>query len=291
MSTGAKREIDSVTGVETTGHEWDGIKELNKPLPRWWVWTFYATIVWSIGYWIVYPAWPTLTDYTRGLWGYSQRATVAQQINDARAAQGGMRDKLDKTPLADVRKDADLLRFAMAGGKASFQTNCAPCHGRGAEGFIGYPNLNDDDWLWGGKIEEIYDTIQYGIRSGHAQARQSQMPRYGLDELLTAQQIDSVAEYVLSLSGKATNPAAVDGGKKIFAEQCAGCHGADAKGIQKDGSPNLTDGLWLHGGSKAQVVESIRTGRGSQMPWWVGRLDQVTLKSLAVYVHSLGGGK
>jgi cytochrome c oxidase cbb3-type subunit III len=292
MSTGAKREIDSVTGVETTGHEWDGIKELNKPLPRWWVWTFYVTILWSIGYWIVYPAWPTFTGYTKGIWGYSQRATVAQEVSDARAAQGGLRDKLDKTPLADVRKDADLLRFAMAGGQAAFQTNCAPCHGRGAQGFLGYPNLNDDDWLWGGKIEEIHDTILYGIRSGDPKTRVSPpMPRFGVDNLLNPAQINDVTEYVLSLSGKAGDQAAAGRGAAIYKAECALCHADDGKGKADQGAPSLADGIWLYGSRKEQISESIHNGRAGMMPGWQGRLDPVTLKSLSVYVHSLGGGK
>ena len=289
--TGRNREIDDVTGIETTGHTWDGIKELNKPLPRWWVWTFYATIVWAIGYWIVYPTWPTFTGYTKGLWGYSQRATVAGDVKAAQSAQGGMRDQLAGASLDKIRSDPDLLRFAMAGGAAAFQTNCAPCHGRGAQGFSGYPNLNDDDWLWGGAIDDIHKTISFGVRSDRKEARASQMPRYGLDKLLEEPQIADVAEYVLSLSGKSESSVAAARGQKIFAEQCASCHGADGKGKQEQGSPNLADEIWLYGGSRQAVIESIRTGRGGMMPAWAGRLDPVTLKSLAVYVHSLGGGK
>jgi cytochrome c oxidase cbb3-type subunit 3 len=258
------------------------------------VWTFYATIVWSIGYWIVYPAWPTMTGYTKGVWGYSQRAVVAKQSEDARAAQATMRQKVQATPLAEIRsgKDPELLRFAMGAGNAAFQTNCAPCHGRGGAGFVGYPNLNDDDWIWGGSIEDIHKTILYGVRSGHAQTRTGpQMPRYGIDNMLDDKQIDAVAEYVLSLSGKATDPAGVTAGAKVFAENCVECHGKDGRGKPEQGAPNLADTIWLFGGTKQAVVESVRTGRAGQMPWWVGRLDEVTLKSLAVYVHSLGVGK
>ena len=286
-----KREIDAHTGIETTGHEWDGLKELNKPLPRWWVWTFYATILWSLGYWIVYPAWPTLTGYTKGIWNYSQRSVVAGDIRKGQEAQAGFREKIRDTALAEIRKSPDLLRFAMAAGLSSFQTNCAPCHGRSAQGFPGYPNLNDDDWLWGGGIDDIHKTILYGVRSGHPSARVGQMPRYGLDNLLPETDIDAAAEYVLSLTKRATSEGAVARGAQIWKEQCAGCHGAEAKGILEQGSPNLTDGIWLYGDSKAAIVESIRTGRGGQMPAWGDRLDPVTLKSLAVYVHSLGGGK
>jgi len=289
--TAQRRDVDAVTGVETTGHEWDGIKELNKPLPRWWLLTFYATIVWAVGYWVVYPAWPTLSGYTRGMFGYSQRVTVADEVKAAQAAQGGLRDKLAATPIERIKDDPDLLRFALAGGAAAFQANCAPCHGRGAQGFTGYPNLNDDDWIWGGTIEDIHKTISNGVRSDQKDARASQMPRYGLDKLLEDQQIADVAEYVLSLSGKSTDAAAVTRGQKVYADQCSNCHGADGKGNREQGAPNLTDDIWLYGGSRQAIIESIRTGRGGMMPAWAGRLDPVTIKSLAVYVHSLGGGK
>lgn len=285
------REIDAVTGVETTGHEWDGIKELNKPLPRWWLLTFYATIVWAVGYWVVYPAWPTLNGYTKGIWNYSQRATVTADVSAAKAAQAGLRDKLAKTPLADVKKDAELLRFAVAGGSAAFQTNCAPCHGRGAQGFAGYPNLNDDDWIWGGTLDEIQKTLQVGIRSDHAETRANAMPKYGLEKLMEEPQINDAAEYVLKLSGQKFDAAAADRGAKIFTEQCAECHNADGKGKLDRGAPNLTDGIWLYGGSKTAILDSIRTGRGGVMPAWTGRLDPTTIKALTVYVHSLGGGK
>lgn len=286
-----KREIDDVTGVETTGHAWDGIKELNKPLPKWWLMTFYVSIVWAIGYMIVYPAWPTLNGYTKGIWGYSQRAVVSEEIEGAKTAQATFRTALEKTPLAEVKNDPDLLRFAMVGGAASFATNCAPCHGRGAQGFAGYPNLNDDDWLWGGSLADIEKTIHYGIRSGHKDSRIGDMPKYGIDGLLQPTEIDDAAEFVLSLTKRATDAAAAARGAKTFGEQCATCHGAEGKGNVELGAPNLTDDIWLYGGGKPAIVQSIATGRGGSMPAWQGRLDPVTLKSLAVYVHSLGGGK
>jgi cytochrome c oxidase cbb3-type subunit 3 len=284
-------EIDEVTGVETTGHEWDGIKELNKSLPLWWIWTFYACIVWAIGYWILYPAFPTLVGYTEGTLGYSQRATVASEIADAKQAQARFRDALAAAPLKQVKSDPELLRFAMAGAAAAFATNCAPCHGRGAQGAAGYPNLNDDKWLWGGKLDEIYDTIRFGIRSGHGRTRDSQMPRFGIDKLLEPAQINDVAEFVLSLSGKSADRAAAERGQPVFAEQCSACHGDKGAGKLDVGAPSLVDGIWLYGGNKSAIVESIRTGRGGVMPAWESRLDPVTLKALAVYVHSLGGGQ
>jgi cytochrome c oxidase cbb3-type subunit 3 len=285
------KDIDQVTGVETTGHQWDGIKELNKPLPRWWLLTLYATVIWSIGYWVLYPAWPTLASYTKGTLGYSQRTVVAKDVADANAAQKTFRDQLASAPLAQVKSDPDLLRFAMAAGGAAFATNCAPCHGRSAQGAVGYPNLNDDDWIWGGTLDQVMQTVKGGVRSGHKLAREGMMPKYGIDGLLDTGQINDAAEYVLSLSNRSTDSAAAARGKTLFAEQCAGCHGDNAKGNQELGAPSLTDQIWLYGGSKPAIVESIRTGRGGVMPAWEGRLDPIVIKALAVYVHSLGGGK
>jgi cytochrome c oxidase cbb3-type subunit 3 len=287
----ANREIDDVTGIETTGHEWDGIKELNKPLPKWWLYVFYACIVWSIGYWVAYPAWPLISGYTEGMLGYSQRQTVAQNIKDARAAQAQSNEAIEKASLTEIAASSELLQFAIAGGRAAFGDNCAPCHGRGAQGFKGYPNLNDDDWIWGGTLDAIYLTLQHGIRAANDETRQSAMPRYGLDGVLTKEQISDTADYVLSLSGLNHEAAAAERGKAIFAENCAACHGEDGKGNQELGAPNLTDAIWLYGSAKADIVKSIETGRGGVMPAWAGRLDENTIKKLTIYVHSLGGGQ
>lgn len=288
----SRREIDQPTGVETTGHVWDDdIKELNKPLPRWWLWTFYATIVWAMGYWVAYPAWPTFAGYTKGLLEHSQRRTVTRDVAAASQSNAGLREQIAKLPIADILKSQDLSRFAEAVGRGAFAENCAACHGRGGQGAAGYPNLRDDDWLWGGKPEDILRTLRFGIRSEHKETRASQMPRFGLDKLLSDQQIDRVADYVLSLSSGAAPNANIQKGAAIFKEQCVSCHGDDGKGKQDLGAPNLTDRIWLYGSSKDAVVTSIRTGRGGVMPTWEGRLDIVTLKSLAVYVHSFGGGQ
>lgn len=291
----ANREIDAVTGVETTGHVWDGdLKELNKPLPRWWLLTFYATIVWALAFTVFYPAWPTFQGFgfTPGLLGYHQRAVVDKQVADGHSAQSAYRDQLAKTALGDIRANADLYRFTVAGGAAAFQTNCAPCHGRGAQGGVGFPNLNTDAWRWGGTLDQIHLTIQHGIRwAADKDTHDSAMPKFGVDKLLTDEQIDDVSDYVISLSRKDVDAAKVDRGQKIFAEQCAICHGENAKGNLEIGAPNLTSGLWLYGGRKEDIVTSIRTGRGGVMPAWAGRLDPVTIKSLALYVHDLGGGK
>lgn len=286
----SKPEIDEITGAETTGHEWDGLKELNKPLPKWWLWVLYASIVWSIAYWIAMPAWPLVSGYTRGLLGYSQREVVARSLNDARAAQAQYLQRIASADPAAIKADPDLLQFAMAGGQAAFGDNCAPCHGRGAQGGAGYPNLNDDDWLWGGTIDDIYHTITVGIRSADPDTRYNQMPAFGRDQILEPAQIADITDYVLTLSGQKANPEAAERGKTIFADNCAACHGEDGKGNREMGAPNLTDRLWLYGGTRPDIMETVRNSRNGVMPTWEGRLSDETIKQLAVYVHSLGGG-
>jgi len=283
-------EKDEHSGIYTTGHEWDGIKELNNPLPRWWVWTFYATVIWAFGYVIAYPAIPLISSATSGLLGYSSRASLADQVTSARDAQSVFLEQIAANDVDAIIANEELARFARAGGESLFKVNCSQCHGSGAAGSEGYPNLNDDDWIWGGRLADIEKTLLHGIRSTHASTRISDMPKFGVDKLLKDSEISDVAEYVLSLSRRSTDAAAVPRGEKVFAQQCASCHGKDGKGMQQQGGPNLTDGIWLYGGRRADIVESIRTGRGGVMPHWEGRLDPVTIKMLTVYVHSLGGG-
>jgi cytochrome c oxidase cbb3-type subunit 3 len=288
----AKHEIDTASRTTTTGHEWDGIKEFNTPLPRWWVWTFYATIVWSFAYWVFYPAWPTISGYTSGVLGYSTRGQVAADLADLRQVRGEKGVALEKTSLPEIEKNPALLAFAQAQGRAAFGNNCAPCHGVGATGAKGYPNLNDDDWLWGGNLEEIRETIAYGVRSGHAKAHESAMPAFGKNNMLKPDDIMVVANYVRSLSGLAVRPGTdLAKGKKIFADNCAGCHGEDGKGNQELGAPNLTDRIWLYGSDEAAIIETIANSRAGVMPAWSGRLDGATINALAVYVHTLGGGR
>ena len=286
-----KVEKDAITGTEMTGHEWDGIKELDTPLPRWWVWTFYVTIAWAVGYWVVYPAWPTLSGYTRGLLGWSQYHSLADQMREADAAKAVYLEKLKTASVEQILADKQLLDFAVAGGKAAFADNCAPCHGAGGAGAKGYPNLNDDDWLWGGSIEQIYTTIRYGARNGNPKAHSTDMPRFGADGILKPEQISDVADYVLSLSGTKGDEAALARGKQIFAENCAACHGDNGDGNTDIGAPRLNDKIWLYGGDKATVVETITYARRGVMPAWIERLPETTTKMLAVYVHSLGGSQ
>jgi cytochrome c oxidase cbb3-type subunit 3 len=285
-------KIDDVTGVETTGHEWDGIEELNNPLPAWWRLILWASIIWAVGYWIFYPAWPLVDDYSRGVFGYSSRAQVAEDIAVAEAAQAGHLAKLSEASLEDIRTDPELLEFALAGGRSAFNVNCSQCHGGGAQGFAGYPNLNDDEWLWGGTLDEIHFTISHGARNEDDEdARVSDMPAFLSDEILDAGQIADVAEHVLALSGRGTNDAdAAARGAEIFAEECAACHGDNAEGMTELGAPALDNDIWLYGGDKATLITTISKSRGGVMPAWGRILDPVTVKKLAVYVHSLGGG-
>ncbi|WP_291858850.1 cytochrome-c oxidase, cbb3-type subunit III [Bradyrhizobium sp.] len=285
-------EIDQVTGTTTTGHQWDGIKELNTPLPRWWVITFYITIVWAVGYWIVYPSWPLLTTHTTGLFGYSTRADVAVELANLEKLRGDKMVKLGAAPLAEIERDPALLALARARGKTVFGDNCAPCHGSGGAGAKGYPNLNDDEWLWGGSLDQILQTIQFGVRSGHAKSHESAMLAFGKEGVLKKDQIVTVANHVRSLAGLPTGKGfnAAEGAK-IFADNCASCHGDAGKGNQELGAPDLTDKIWLYGSDEATLIETVSNGRAGVMPAWVERLDPATLKALAVYVHSLGGGK
>jgi cytochrome c oxidase cbb3-type subunit 3 len=286
-----RKEIDATSGTETTGHEWDGIKELNTPLPRWWLWVLYATIIWSVGYWVLYPAWPTLTGYTQGVLKQSQRDDVAKAVQALKAERAALGQKLASASLEQIEADPDLLQFAREAGKSAFGDNCATCHGSGAQGFKGYPNLNDDVWLWGGKLEDIKRTITVGVRSSHPETRLSAMPAFGRDKLLEPAQIDDLTEYVVAVSGRKADAQAVARATTLFAEQCASCHGADGKGLREFGAPNLTDKEWLYGGTREEIKAQIVNARAGVMPTWGQRLDPITIDALAVYVHSLGGGE
>ena len=294
-----EKEIDHLSGVETTGHEWDGLKELNNPLPRWWLWTFYVTIIWAIGYWVLFPAWPLLTneedpskEYTAGILGHSNRAeglAAYEALIAKRMEQGaGLQD----ATVEDILGDDKLRQFAVAQGAAAFGDNCSACHGTGAAGTTDYPNLVDDDWLWGGTIDAIHETLRFGIRSGHDEERSGEMTAFGRDEILEKEEIETLADYVLSISGQQPKEGAdLEAGKVLFEENCTACHGEDAKGLQDLGAPNLTDAIWLYGGDRETIYETIYNGRRGVMPAWETRLDPVTVKSLAVYVHTRGGGQ
>ena len=283
------KEIDEISGVETTGHEWDGLKELNNPLPRWWVWIWLITIIWSVWYFIVYPAWPIPNGATKGTSGYTQYKELKENQSEILARQQTYLASFEKASFDEILNDQALYEFAMAGGKAAFKDNCATCHGTGAEGSQGYPNLNDDDWLWGGKIDEIHQTILYGARADNLDTHMSQMPAFGDEGLLKKEEIGDVVNFVLSLSKSDRDHHSMPG-YEIFEKNCTSCHGTDAKGLKEFGAPNLTDAIWLYGGSYEDVYNTVYHAHRGQMPAWKTRLDPNTIKQLAVYVHQLGGG-
>lgn len=286
----SKEHIDEVTGVATTGHEWDGIEELNNPLPRWWVWTFYATIVWALAYTIAYPAWPMIKTATSGMLGYSSRAELKTDLAAADAARADYRTAIANSSLQDILADDDLRTFAAAAGAAAFRVNCVQCHGSGAAGGIGYPNLNDDEWLWGGDIDTLYATIAHGVRfAPDPETRVSEMPAFR--DVLEPKQISEVSNYVASLAGMEYDPALAGPGKEVFAQNCAACHGDSGKGNRELGAPDLTDAIGLYVHSPADIAQQVRAPKHGVMPAWSARLGDTTVKELAVYVHSLGGGE
>jgi len=282
--------IDEATGTQTVGHEWDGIEELDTPMPRWWLWTFYATIVWAIGYVIAYPAIPLLDKGTEGMLGWTSRAQLAQSLDAQREQRAADVAALAGMPIEELQGHPELMDAAIAGGSAAFKVNCVQCHGSGAAGIVGlYPNLGDDDWLWGGDLKAIETTLLHGIRQpGDEATRTSLMPAFGRDGLLTAHQVDTLAVQVLSFSGKGI---ASDEGVALYDANCAVCHGPDGKGLREFGAPDLSDAIWLYGGTREQIARTIHNPRNGVMPSWGGRLDPVTIKMLAAYVHSLGGGE
>ncbi|MCK9552434.1 cytochrome-c oxidase, cbb3-type subunit III [Aquamicrobium sp.] len=281
------KEIDEISGVATTGHEWDGIKELDNPMPRWWLWTFYATIFWALVYTIAYPAWPLVNSATSGLLGWSSRADLRTELTAAEVAKGDYVAAIEKASVEEILADDTLRQFAISAGAAAFKVNCVQCHGSGAAGSPGYPNLNDDEWLWGGSPEEIRTTIAHGIRFvGDEDTRISEMPAYG--DILSREEIADVVKHVVALSsgGDLTGP-----GAETFANNCAACHGEAGKGGLEFGAPDLTDAIWLYGSSPAEITAQVRQPRHGVMPAWQARLGETTVKELTVYVHSLGGGR
>jgi cytochrome c oxidase cbb3-type subunit 3 len=287
----ADRKIDDATGVETTGHEWDGIRELDNPLPRWWLWIWYATIAFSIGYWVLMPAWPGLHGYTKGLLNKSDRAEVGQELKALDKQRGEGAAMLRTASLEQIEKDPKLLAYAQQVGQSVFGDNCATCHGIGGTGSKGYANLRDDVWLWGGKLEDIQYTITHGVRTGAEGARLSQMPAFGRDEMLKPEQINDLTEYVVSLSRRPADAAAVARAAPLFEAQCSACHGPQGLGNQQLGAPNLTDADWLFGSDRASIRGQIYAGNGGVMPTWGGRLSPETIKALSVYIHSNAGGQ
>ncbi|MBS3648070.1 cytochrome-c oxidase, cbb3-type subunit III [Pseudaminobacter sp. 19-2017] len=286
----SEKQIDEVSGVSTTGHEWDGIKELDNPMPRWWLWTFYATVVWALAYAIAFPAWPLINSATTGLLGYSSRADVKNELAAVEAAKADYVAEIAAKSVEEILADENLRTFATAAGSATFKVNCVQCHGSGAEGGPGYPNLNDDEWLWGGDIESIRQSIAHGIRySEDADTRVSEMPAFR--DVLQPGEIQQVAAFAASLSGMNADAEMAAAGKPLFEQNCAACHGESGNGNREMGAPDLTDAIWLYGSSQAEIAAQIRSPKHGVMPAWGGRLGDVAVKELSVFVHSLGGGE
>lgn len=292
MAAQHEKDIDKVTGVSTTGHEWDGIKELNNPLPRWWLWVFYATIVFSVFYVLAYPAIPLVNSATNGLLGWNARSALVDDLDRLRATRGERMTALDEASLREIAADPALADFAHAYGRAAFGDNCAACHGAGAGGGPTYPNLLDDDWIWGGTLEDIQQTIAFGIRSTHDETRFGNMPAFVRDGLLSREEGLLVSDYVRQMAGLSVGEGfdAARAGE-IYAANCAACHGEDGRGMRELGAPNLVNGIWLYGSDRATIYEGVANGRGAMMPHFAGRLDEATIKALTVYVHALGGGE
>ena len=284
--------IDHATGTAKVGHEWDGIEELDTPLPRWWLWTFYATIVFALVYVVLYPAIPMLHSASTGTLGWTSRGVLAAEMSHEKAEHQAVRNAIAATPIEALAAKPKLQRAAIEGGRAAFKVNCVQCHGAGAEGAQGYPNLNDDDWLWGGDLATIQQTLVNGIRyPGNDATRSSLMPSFGKDGILTPAQVQDVVSHVRVISKQDAASAASARGAQIFADNCAVCHGANGEGNRSVGAPRLSDKIWLYGGDRASLVNTVTNAHAGVMPAWTGRLDPVTIKMLAVYVHSLGGGE
>jgi cytochrome c oxidase cbb3-type subunit 3 len=287
-----KKRIDEATGTSTVGHEWDGIEELDTPMPRWWLLTFYACIAFAIVYVVLFPAIPMAHDATRGVWNWSSRGDLAASLKADSARKAPILSAIAVTPIESLPGKPDLMRAAVQGGGAAFKVHCVQCHGSGAAGSKGYPNLNDDDWLWGGDLKSIEYTITHGARNPDvAETRTSLMPAFGKDGILTAAQVQDVVSHVRVISGLEKASPSATRGAVLFETNCAVCHGPQGKGLREFGAPNLADGIWLYGGDRASLTQTVTNSRRGVMPAWGHRLDPVTIKMLAVYVHSLGGGE
>ncbi len=287
-----KQRVDEATGTKTVGHEWDGIEELDTPMPRWWLWTLYATIFWALIYVVLYPAWPMVNSATEGVLGWSSRGDYEKAVAMRETELEPIRQALVNTDIHDLPNDPELLNNAIQGGRSAFKVHCVQCHGSGAAGSKGYPNLNDDEWLWGGDMAAIEYTLVHGIRNpDHPETRFSLMPAFGRDGILQPSEIEDLVSYVRVISGREKESGSATRGAGLFETNCAVCHGSDAKGDRTQGAPDLTDAINLYGLDRASINDTITNSRNGVMPRWGHRLDAATIRMLAAYVHSLGGGE
>lgn len=285
-------KYDPATGQMTTGHEWNGIEELDTPVPAVVLFFLAATTLFAVIYWLLMPSWPLGYTYTKGLLGIDQREVLAKQIRDANAARSVWTERIATLDFAQIAADPVLMRRVRETGQTLFKDNCAVCHGANGGGGPGFPNLAARSWLWGGDPQSLSETIRVGINSSHPQTRVSQMMPFGVGGVLDSGKIHSVAAYVRSLSGQGLSGedrARVEAGREVFTVNCSTCHGENAKGMREFGAPDLTDHNWMYGGDAQSVFTSIFVGRQGHMPHWEGRLSSVDIKILALYVGSLGG--
>lgn len=288
----AQVERDPVTGRETTGHEWNGIKELDTPVPRGVLIFLIVTHIWAIAWWFLAPTWPLGTTYTRGLLGIDQRTTVEAQVIEGQQQRASWTTRLEKEPYEAILADEGLMQTVRDTGRQLFGDNCAACHGRDGKGGANYPDLTDDDWLWGGTPEQIEQTMRVGINTAHPDSRIGQMPAFGKDQMLESDQVRNVAAYVYSLtnSGYSTeqNVDRIEAGREVFVTNCVACHGENGEGNREVGAPNLTDAYWVYGGAMDTIIASVHGGRQGHMPTWDERMTTAEIRTLAVYVHDMG---
>jgi len=281
-----EREVDPVTGYDTTGHDWNGIKELNTPFPKIALVFLLLAFLYSVAAWILLPAWPTGRAYTRGLLGLDQGQMAVKGFEELGSLRQGWMARFDQPDFAALAADPALMAAAMPAAARLFGDNCAACHGTGGTGGPGFPVLDDGYWLWGGDPETVAETIRVGINSTDPDTRVAEMPSFswmGRDDRA------ALAGFVASLpSGKAdwTGPAAT-----LFTDNCAACHGDAGEGGLLNGAPSLTDAATIYGQDEATVAETLRRGRKGEMPSWAPRLSAAEIDLLALYVTRLGGGE
>lgn len=281
-------ERDPHTGILTTGHEWSGITELNTPIPRAVKFSYGLTFAVALIMWVLLPAWPLVTTYTPGLLGYSQGGFVQDQLAEAETQRADWENRIAKLDLNNDADDPEARAIALKTGKTLYMDNCAVCHGTEARGQPYFPNLTDGAWLWGGTAEDIHETLRVGINSEHDETRLSQMPGFGRDQILERTDIRTLVTYVRHLAGlEQAEAGALEVGETLFGENCAACHGEDARGDPTLGAPNLTDGIWISGGDRDTIYRTAFNGQMGHMPHWDDRLSPVQLKILALYVRNL----
>jgi cytochrome c oxidase cbb3-type subunit 3 len=284
------RERDPLTGHETTGHEWDGITELNTRVPRAIWWAIGITHVWALIIWILMPTWPLINTYTKGILGLDQKEQVEEKVRAMRLARADWVDAIEQRSFDEIRADPRLMEIVAQTGPVLFTDNCSGCHGAEAQGGPGFPSLADLDWLWGGDEDTIMETLRVGINSPHPETRVSQMMAFGSDGVLSRDDIRTVIDYVVSLSGGGeADPERLAAGETLFVDNCSACHGEDAKGIREMGAPDLTDDIWLYGGDTDALFHTVHDGRQGWMPAWEGRMSLADRKIMTLYLQQLAG--